>query len=142
MSKNLLKEETPVFKIKIQSNPKNITVVESFVEKIKEEYKIGEEIFGNILVAVTEAVNNAIMHGNKADHTKKVDVFFKKFNGTISFVVKDEGPGFNYQNLPDPTAPENIEKPAGRGVFLMKHLTDDLIFNDNGNNVELLFKMA
>jgi serine/threonine-protein kinase RsbW len=57
----------------------------------------------------------------------------------IKFVIKDEGQGFNYQNLPDPTAPENIEKPGGRGIFLMKHLSDEVDFKDAGRIVELSF---
>jgi serine/threonine-protein kinase RsbW len=59
----------------------------------------------------------------------------------IKFTVKDEGQGFNYDNLPDPTAPENIEKPGGRGIFLMKHLSDEVSFRNNGTEVELSFYM-
>jgi serine/threonine-protein kinase RsbW len=59
----------------------------------------------------------------------------------IKFVIKDEGPGFNYSTLPDPTSPENLEKPGGRGIFLMKHLSDEVEFKDNGRIVELSFYM-
>jgi len=58
----------------------------------------------------------------------------------ISFTITDEGSGFDYMNLPDPTDPEHLEKPTGRGVFLMKHLADQIIFSDNGRVVELYFK--
>ena len=59
----------------------------------------------------------------------------------IKFVVKDEGKGFNYEQLPDPTSPENLEKPGGRGIFLMKHLSDEVQFKENGRVVELSFYM-
>jgi serine/threonine-protein kinase RsbW len=91
-------------------------------------------------VAVTEAVNNAIIHGNKCNPDKKVKVYYEVDGDRIMFSVADEGTGFDYYNLPDPTAPENIEKPSGRGVFLMKHLADQVIFADNGKTVEMYFK--
>ena len=58
-----------------------------------------------------------------------------------SLAIKDEGEGFDFNNLPDPTAPENLEKPTGRGVFLMKNLSDLVVFSDNGSVVEIHFKL-
>ena len=87
-------------------------------------------------------MTNAIYHGNKSDPNKKVSIQYQLKNNNLSFVVADEGPGFDYYNLPDPTAPENLEKECGRGIFLMKHLTDQLIFADNGRVVELNFKIS
>ena len=128
-------------KIQITSKPENLNIVEKLIENIKEEYKLGEDSYGNILVAVSEAVNNAILHGNKANPEKKVDIGYQCNDNKISFIVTDEGEGFNHYNLPDPTAAENIEKPSGRGVFLMKHLSDHIIFSNNGRTVELYFKI-
>ena len=68
--------------------------------------------------------------------------FFKSFPDRVSFTVKDEGSGFNYDSLPDPTNPENIEKPNGRGVFLMRNLADKVSFEDNGSKVILDFKVV
>ena len=128
-------------KIQITSKPGNLNIVEKLIENIKEEYKLGEDSYGNILVAVSEAVNNAILHGNKSNPEKKVDIGYEFKGNRIAFVVTDEGEGFNHYNLPDPTAPENIDKPSGRGVFLMRHLADHLIFSNNGRTVELYFKI-
>ena len=128
-------------KIQITSKPENLNIVEKLIENIKEEYKLGEDSYGNILVAVSDAVNNAILHGNKANPEKKVDIGYQCKDNKISFIVTDEGEGFNHYNLPDPTAAENIEKPSGRGVFLMKHLSDHIIFSNNGRTVELYFKI-
>jgi serine/threonine-protein kinase RsbW len=93
-----------------------------------------------MLVAVTEAVNNAMQHGNKYDPDKKVNIAYEVDSEQIAFTISDEGHGFDYLNLPDPTDPENLEKPTGRGVFLMKHLADQIIFSENGRVVELYFK--
>jgi serine/threonine-protein kinase RsbW len=71
--------------------------------------------------------------------SKTVTVHFSIAENNLRFTIEDEGPGFDYDNLPDPTAPENIEKPHGRGVFLMKKLADNCAFEDNGRVVILDF---
>ena len=125
--------------ITLTSVPESITKVEAFIDQLKVDLGIHEEVYGNMLVAITEAVNNAIFHGNKCDQNKQVELKAEKYNNSVAFVIRDEGKGFDYTNLPDPTAPENIEKPSGRGVFLIKHLSDMVIFSNNGNTVEIQF---
>ncbi len=129
-------------KISIASKPENINLVERLVDEVKDIYNIREDAYGNILVAVSEAVNNAICHGNKANPLKNVDIGYIWKEDLLAFVISDEGEGFDHYNIPDPTAPENIEKPTGRGVFLMKQLSDNVIFSDNGRTVELYFKIS
>jgi len=119
----------------------NISKVEPFIERVREDLNISDDIYGNMLVAITEAVNNAILHGNSENPDKMVEISAKKTgNNQICFTIKDEGSGFDYNNLPDPTSPENLEKPTGRGVFLMTHLSDMVVFADNGSTVEVFFK--
>jgi serine/threonine-protein kinase RsbW len=91
------------------------------------------------MIAVTEAVNNAIKHGNSNDKAKNVHLSLALDESMIKFIIKDEGIGFDYGNLPDPTSPENLEKPGGRGIFLMKHLSDEVEFKDRGREVVLSF---
>lgn len=129
-------------KIRIASRAENIILVERMIEDVCDLFNISEDYYGNILVAITEAVNNAIYHGNQANPKKNIDIFFKSFPDHVSFIVKDEGTGFNFDNLPDPTNPENIENPNGRGVFLMRNLADKVSFEDNGSKVVLEFKMT
>jgi serine/threonine-protein kinase RsbW len=129
-------------KIRISSRAENIILVERMIEDVCDVFNISEDYYGNILVALTEAVNNAIYHGNQANPSKSIDIFFKSFSDHVSFIVKDEGEGFNHDNLPDPTNPENIEKPNGRGVFLMRNLADKVSFEDNGSRVILDFRIA
>jgi len=127
--------------LELPSNIEGVHIIEKLIETICTTYKLSEDHYGNILVAVTEAVNNAIYHGNKADPAKKVHVGFKTSQNTISFSVRDEGTGFDFSNLPDPTDPANIEKPSGRGIFLMKHLADTVEFSDDGCSVSISFNM-
>ena len=117
----------------------NIRIIESFIDNAKEKYELDDDIYGNIMIAVTEAVNNAIRHGNKDNSSKNVLISLSLEDGMIKFKIQDEGEGFNFHQLPDPTSPENISKPGGRGIFLMKHLSDEVDFKDNGNVVELSF---
>ena len=127
--------------IKIPSIPDNICIVESFIDNAKEKYNISEDVYGNIMVATTEAVNNAILHGNKSDEKKHVELTLILEEDKAKFIIEDEGPGFNYDSLPDPTAPENLEKIGGRGIFLIKNLADEVEFDEKGNKIEMTFNM-
>lgn len=126
-------------KVAIDSRVENIAVIEKMIDDICAEHGITEEHYGNILIAITEGVNNAITHGNREKPEAKVTVEFITSNGKLTCKITDEGPGFDYENVPDPTSPENLEKPNGRGVFLMRHLADSVSFEDNGAVVELNF---
>lgn len=128
-------------KIQIPAISENIRMIESFIDNSKEKFHLDEDLYGNIMIAVTEAVNNAIKHGNKSNSEKNVTISLTLTDSQIKFKVEDQGPGFDYHHLPDPTAPENLEKPSGRGIFLMKHLADEVAFLDEGRAVELSFYM-
>ena len=127
--------------VKIPSIKENVSVVESFIENVGEKIRIEESIYGNVLVSVTEAVNKAIVHGNKEDKNKKVRLALKQNKKSVRFVVEDEGVGFDFDNLPDPTNPKNIEKVKGRGIFLIRSLSDKTTFKHGGRTVEMLFKL-
>ena len=128
-------------RIDFKSTSENIAVVEKLVDDVCAKHEIHEDHYGNLLIALTEAVNNAIVHGNGGDPEKNVYVQYSSGDKSIDFTVTDEGPGFDFDNLPDPTDPKNIEKPNGRGVFLMRHLADEVNFHEEGRTVELKFEI-
>jgi serine/threonine-protein kinase RsbW len=128
--------------LELESASESIHIVEKLIDTICANYKVNEDHYGNILVAVTEAVNNAIYHGNKAATDKKIHVTFASNNKAISFTVRDEGEGFDFKSLPDPTDPKNLEKPTGRGVFLMQQLADDVKFSQKGRCISLSFDIV
>jgi len=132
----------PLKKIDIPSVPNNISLVEKLVDDICENLGIKENKYGNILIAITEAVNNAIVHGNKKDSNKTTSITCSHKDNKILFSISDEGSGFDFENVPDPTDPNNIEKPKGRGIFLMSHLSDEISFEENGTRVELSFSLS
>ena len=125
--------------LKLASDVQSIASVEKLIDKVCSNMGVNEESYGNVLIAVTEAVNNAIQHGNKQNGNLKIDVFVLDSTQNICFSVKDEGPGFDFNNLPDPTSPDNILKENGRGIFLMKNLADKVEFTGEGNEVSLFF---
>ncbi|MFT7298921.1 MAG: serine/threonine-protein kinase RsbW [Sphingobacteriales bacterium] len=143
---NTIPKNTPgskeLFTLQLQSKLESITELENLIENLKERFAIGEEYFGNIMIALSEAVINAINHGNKLNPNKKVYINLEVNDGRqFIFTVADEGDGFDYENIPDPTLPENIENPSGRGVFIMKNLADQFIFSNAGSEIELHFKI-
>ncbi len=126
-------------KIKIESRIINIRLVENAIDEISNELGISKDSYGKVLVSTLEAVNNAILHGNKSDPQKFVNIeIFWNLNELI-IKVADEGCGFNPGKVPDPTILDNIESVNGRGVFLMSHLADKLKYNRKGNTVTMVF---
>jgi len=135
-TRKVLKQRT------LESKPEVIHTIESVVDDIRADLDFKEDVYGNVMVAVTEAVNNSVVHGNGGDESKKVFVDFEMENTYRLLVrVKDEGPGFDPSSLPDPTAPENLVNIGGRGVFLMQHLSDEMSFSKDGKQVEMVFNI-
>ena len=130
-----------LYTLQLPSTEESITQLEALIENIADKYQVSEDTFANMMTCLNEALINAIKHGNKMDPEKKVIVNDEVEQKRIIWTVTDEGPGFDYNNLPDPTAAENIENLTGRGVFIIKHLADQCVFNASGNEVELHFKI-
>ena len=127
-------------KFKIESNILNLRIVENAIDEISTEIGFNQDNFGKILVSTLEAVNNAIIHGNKKDESKSVEIEISFKRNILRVSVSDEGKGFKPKEIPDPTKPENIENLSGRGVFLMSKLADKIEFNETGNKVTMSFK--
>jgi len=130
-----------LFTLQLPSKTESIAQLEQLIEEIADKYHVAEDTFANMMTCLNEATINAIIHGNKLDETKKVIINAEVEPKRIIWTVTDEGPGFDYVNLADPTSPENLENLTGRGVFIIKHLADQCIFNASGNTIELHFKI-
>jgi serine/threonine-protein kinase RsbW len=126
--------------IAINSDIENLRVVETLVDTLSKKLGISDEVYGKILISTVEAVNNAILHGNKGKKDKIVKIEFNADGNMFDVTVRDEGDGFEFNNIPDPTDPANIENLHGRGVFLMRSLADRIEFNDSGNEVRMRFR--
>jgi serine/threonine-protein kinase RsbW len=126
-------------KISIPSLIENIQIIESFIDNAKEDFEINDDLYGNIMISVTECISNAIVHGNQSDSSKLVHLELQLEPGLLRCSIEDEGNGFDFNQLPDPTDPENIEKVGGRGIFLMKRLSDEVKFEEGGKKTVLSF---
>ena len=130
---------TIIEKIKISSTFDSLVAIEELVDTTCNTLGVTEDAYGNVLIAVTEAVNNAIEHGNSFNSDLSVGVTVHDGSKDFCFSISDEGTGFDYDNLPDPTAPENLLKENGRGIFLMKSLSDKIEYEKDGKAVNIYF---
>lgn len=129
------------YALEFSSAPSNISLVEPYVSQIAKECCVREDIYGSMLLALTEAVANAIYHGNSLKSHKKVRVSTQHTKKCLRFVVEDEGRGFDPDKVPDPTMPENLCKEGGRGVFLMRQICDSVEYRNAGRTVEMRFNL-
>jgi serine/threonine-protein kinase RsbW len=134
-------QTSELYTLQLPSKPESITLLENLIEQIADKHQISEDTFANMMTCLNEIAINAIVHGNKLDENKKVIVNAEVEPKRVIWTITDEGPGFDYDHLPDPTAEENLENLTGRGVFIVKQLADQCVFNTSGNEVELHFKI-
>lgn len=128
--------------LSFKSDIKNLSLAEEAIEQLLNEGLLNETLFGNVIVAVTEGILNAINHGNQNDPTKNIHFSIDISEEELTIIIQDEGKGFDYKNLPDPTDPENLEKVNGRGIFIIRNLADNLEFEANGSRMKMSFRLA
>lgn len=130
------------FSLEIESDPNNLLTVEEFVNYFAREVGIKEEKISGLILSVTEATTNAIIHGNKKDIDKKVRIIVTVEEGKkLKVVVKDEGRGFDPSKIPDPTKPENLLKDSGRGLYLMRVYMDEIHYKITPEGTETILIM-
>jgi serine/threonine-protein kinase RsbW len=123
----------------LPSKMESLIMLENLLDEIAGKNTIAKDTLANMMICLDEAVTNAIAHGDNSAGNRKVSINAVVQRDRIIFTVADEGEGFDYNSLADPVAFENLENSRGRGVFIMKHLADNCIFNAKGNKVELHF---
>src|SRR5438132_13205328 len=111
-------------------------IQEEIERQLKDCHFTEHEIF-SIKLALEEALVNAIKHGNQLDHNKKVHVAYNIKPERFDVSITDEGPGFDPNEVPDPTAVENLERPCGRGLMLMRYYMTEVQFSVTGNSVSM-----
>lgn len=125
----------------ISSQFEEIQQVEGYLAKLKQQLAFGEDDYSRIMLALSEAVTNAIVHGNKEDPDKYVTVSAQVSGSILNLCIHDEGEGFNPDNLPDPLQEENLLNEGGRGVFLIKQYADKTTYSQKGTCLELEFEL-
>jgi serine/threonine-protein kinase RsbW len=119
----------------IRSDPAEARRVQEEIARRLKACQYSEHEVFSIKLAVEEALVNAMKHGNRMDPAKRVRVAYRVSPERFDVLIADEGPGFNPASVPDPTATENLERPGGRGLMLMRHYMNEVSFNACGNSV-------
>ncbi len=131
-----------VYTKKITSDPDNLVEVEEFITEVANEFNLDEEIKNNLSLSLSEAASNAMVHGNKLDPKKYVDIKITVSDDKIKVVIKDEGNGFDPTSVPDPTAPENLLKDSGRGIHIMKTFLENMRYNFTDSGTEVILEIS
>lgn len=127
--------------VKIPSDMSNLFRAENLIDELAEKLHLPDDLYANISVCVIEAVSNSIQHGNANDVTKLVLLEYSNDENKLIFTISDEGSGFDLDNVPDPTLPENLENFKGRGIFLIKNLSDKVSFENRGSKIIIYFNL-
>lgn len=123
----------------LSSSFEEVKRVEPFVKELQQWAGFSDELFGNVMLTLNEAVTNAIVHGNKEDASKKVFVKARLDDGNLKISIRDEGEGFDPDTLPNPLEDENLLKEGGRGVYLIEQFSDELKFSEEGTKLTIQF---
>jgi serine/threonine-protein kinase RsbW len=128
-----------IYELTLESDIREVKRVEKLVQTMSKEHRFDKHFIYDLMVVITEATNNAILHGNALDTTKHAYLRCEIADADLIIDVWDEGNGFNPDTLPNPLAEENLMKPSGRGVFLMKQYATELkyVFSERGTTLSM-----
>ena len=125
----------------VQGSEGFLSFLDGFVDDVARELSFNEELTSNIVISVSEALNNAFVHGNKRDERLPIAIAVYHRNGAVVFVVRDEGRGYDYDLLSTDLSDDLLDVPGGRGLFIMRALAYEVSNNDEGNEVYLTFHL-
>jgi serine/threonine-protein kinase RsbW len=128
---------SPTVELRISSHPTETRLVQEGIERLLKTHQYTDHEIFSIKLAVEEALVNAIKHGNQMDQHRKVHISYRVQPDRFDIHITDEGIGFDPTDVPDPTTPENLERPCGRGLMLMRHYMSEVTFNERGNCVRM-----
>jgi serine/threonine-protein kinase RsbW len=120
----------------INSDVIELKKVEAFLTNIFKEYNLEKKYFNKVYLCISEAVINSIKHGNKNDRSKNVSIEVSYDMPEINIMIEDEGNGFDLNEISDPTSEKNIKNESGRGIFIIRTLTNQIEYNEKGNRIQ------
>lgn len=129
------------FRLVLESSMKSLSKVEEFLSSLEASSLIDEVQYANILFSITEAITNSISYGNNFNLQKKIYILISYSEEFVAFTIEDEGSGFDFNNIEDPTTAKEQAEKCGRGIFIMKKLSDSLCYSENGKRLNILFHL-
>jgi serine/threonine-protein kinase RsbW len=127
--------------LKLESSYEALELLEGLLNELQVVLNFDDDFYARLMLSVSEAATNAIVHGNKLNPSKKVTIDAEANTHTLAFTIKDEGDGFNPDNIPNPLEEEHLLIPSGRGVFLIKEYADELEYQDEGRTIVIKFNL-
>ena len=127
--------------LELQSSYKALDLLEGLLNDLQDALGFDNDFYARLMLSVSEATTNAIVHGNKLNPSKKVTIHADANTHTLAFTIKDEGDGFNPDTIPNPLEEEHLLIPSGRGVFLIKEYADELEYKDEGSTIVIKFNL-
>ena len=134
----MISNKTQKYSIEIPSDNAFLNEVEKLSVKVARKAKLNESDSDDLGIVTTELVNNAIHHGNKDNPKKKVKIIYTIHSTHIKLIIRDQGNGFNLEDVGDPLSPDNLLKESGRGIFLIRSMMDSLEFNFTEKGAEVI----
>ena len=128
--------------LKLKSSADSISQIDRLIEEVCDKYNLNHNYLGCISVSLHEAFQNAMIHGNQNDPKKSIIIDFEKSAIGISFKLKDEGIGFDFSKIPEIKDDGKEKIFPGRGLFMIKSLSDNVSFNEIGNQIQIGFKIS
>jgi serine/threonine-protein kinase RsbW len=128
--------------VQVQGTEGYLSFLDGFVEGLRAEFPLSDDVASNVVISMSEALNNAFLHGNGGNHDLPITIRVFREGELISFSVLDSGDGFDYELLRDDLSDDLLDVPGGRGIFIMRALADGVSFNDQGNETTLKFRCA
>lgn len=125
----------------LKSTYEELEKVEGLLNALQADLEFDNEFYARLMLTVSEAATNGVVHGNQLDENKKVTITATSDGKTLNIATQDEGDGFDPDNVADPLAEENLLKPSGRGVFLMGEYADEVEYEDEGRRLILKFTL-
>lgn len=125
----------------LKSTYEEVEKIEGLLNGLQDELGFSDELYARMMLAVSEAATNGIVHGNQLDESKTVEISAYLDDDNIIFETQDQGKGFDPGDIPDPLAEENLLKTSGRGVFLMEEYADEVSYSEGGTKLTLGFEL-
>ena len=125
----------------LKSTYEELEKVEGLLNDLQSEIGFDDEFYAKLMLTVSEAATNGVVHGNQLEEEKIVTLTAETNNGTLTIITQDQGEGFDPDDVDDPLAEENLMKPSGRGVFLMEEYADGVKYEDGGRRLVLTYNL-